>query len=423
MNMKKKAWVVGVNMGYGHQRTVHPLRDIAYEGKILNANDYPKIPKKDKRIWVNTRRFYEFVSRLKDLPLIGNFLFSLYDKLQKIPEFYPRRDLSKPILSIKKIFSTIEKGWGRDFIERLKKRPLPFVSSFFVSSFMAEEFNYPKNIYCIICDADVSRSWVSLDPEKSRIKYFAPNNWVVNRLKLYGVKDKNIHLTGFPLPKENAKKVKKDLGIRIVKLDPSGEYREKYSPLIRKYLGRIPSSVSRPITILFSIGGAGAQKEMAFKFVKSLSDKIKRGEIKVFLSAGIREEVRNYFARELEKEGLKDSEFAEIIFDKDIWDYFGRFNKALRETDILWTKPSELSFYTALGLPMLLAPPIGSQEDFNRKWLLSLGSGVLQENPKYADQWLIDYLKSGRFAEAAMRGFISAETEGSYNIEKICFGS
>jgi hypothetical protein len=46
----RKAWVVGVNMGYGHQRTAHPLRGLAYKGQAINANDYPGIPLKDKKI-------------------------------------------------------------------------------------------------------------------------------------------------------------------------------------------------------------------------------------------------------------------------------------------------------------------------------------------------------------------------------------
>jgi len=74
-------------------------------------------------------------------------------------------------------------------------------------------------------------------------------------------------------------------------------------------------------------------------------------------------------------------------------------------------------------LPIVVAPPIGSQEHFNRKWLVSLGSGILEENSNYANQWLIDFLLSGRFAESAMQGFLEAGSLGTYNIVKICFGS
>ncbi|GAI05993.1 unnamed protein product, partial [marine sediment metagenome] len=219
----KKAWVVTVNMGYGHQRTAYPLKKFAFEQKVINANDYQEIPEKDKKVWETTRGFYESISRFKRIPLIGNMAFSIFDKFQKIPTFYPHRDLSKPTFSLKKIFSTIKKGWGRDLILKLKKNPLPLITTFFTPAFMAEVFNYPEDIFCVVCDADISRAWVSLEPAKSKIKYFAPNSWVVNRLKLYGVKKENIFLTGFPLPIENIgtekqEILKKDLAYRVLNL-------------------------------------------------------------------------------------------------------------------------------------------------------------------------------------------------------------
>ena len=103
----KKAWVVTVNMGYGHQRTVYPIKDLAFDGKLIIANDYEGIPKNDKRIWESTRMFYEFISRSKRIPLIGENIFSLYDKFQKIPGFYPKRDLSKPTLGLKQMFQMV----------------------------------------------------------------------------------------------------------------------------------------------------------------------------------------------------------------------------------------------------------------------------------------------------------------------------
>jgi len=422
----KKAWVVTVNMGYGHQRTVYPLKDLALNEKFVIANDYEGIPKKDKRIWELTRRFYEFISRSKRIPLIGENVFSLYDKFQKIPGFYPKRDLSKPTLGLKQIFSLIGKGWGKDLISKFKEEPLPLITSFFIPAFMAEVFKYPGDIFCIVCDADISRSWVSLNPKKSRIKYLAPNSWVVNRLKLYGVKEKNIFLTGFPLPCENigTKKgeiLKHDLSHRILNLDPKKEYYQQYRVLIDKHIGSLPKKSDHVLTIMFTIGGAGAQKEIAIKYVKSLAEKIKKKEVKVILSAGIRKKVKEYFLKNIKKLGLEKNfnKNIEIVFSEKIDDYFKDFNQKLRKTDLLWTKPSELSFYTGLGIPIIMAPSIGSQEDFNRKWLISLGAGIAQENPAYANEWVFDFLNSGRFAEAIMDGFIEVEKLGSYNIKKI----
>ena len=389
-----KVWIVSADMGYGHQRTAYPLRDIAFGDKIINANHYDGIPKKDRNFWKRTRVLYEFVSRLKRIPLVGDATFSIMDRFQEILSYYPKRDLSHPI-----------------------------ISTFLTPAFMAEEFKYPGDIYCTICDADINRSWVSLHPKKSKIKYFAPCTWVRDRLKLYGVPKDNIFLTGYPLPKENIGEnleiLKNDLKYRLLNLDPKKEYRKMYGPLIKNTLGKLPEKPNHPLTIMFSIGGAGAQKEICIQAINSLRKEIKNKKLRFIISVGTRKELEKYFMDNLK--GLKLDGWVHILYGNNIEEYFTIFNEMLRETDVLWTKPSELSFYSGLGVPIIIAPTIGSQEDFNKKWLLHIGSAICQEDPKYADQWFFDILNGGDFAEVAMQGFMEIEKMGTYNIEKIIF--
>ena len=108
-----------------------------------------------------------------------------------------------------------------------------------------------------------------------------------------------------------------------------------------------------------------------------------------------------------------------MIFCKSKDEYFKRFTEVLRKTDILWTKPSELSFYAALGIPLLLSPPIGSQEVQNQKWLVRLGSAIPQLKVEYAAEWIVDFLNQGLFAEAAMQGFVEMERNGVKNIMRV----
>jgi len=422
-----KAWVVAVNMGYGHQRTAFPLRSLAPDGKVINANDYQGIPKKDRAVWVGTRKFYEFVSNFKRVLLIGELMFFIFDRFQKILDFYPKRDLSRSNFQLKEMYSLIKDGWGKHFIEKLKKNPLPLVSTFFPQSFMAEFFNYPNDIYCIICDADIARPWAPLSPRESRIKYFAPTSRVVERLKLYGIRPENIFFSGYPLPLENIgteslEILKQDLGFRLLNLDKSGRYSRQYHPLIEKYLGVLPQKPDHPLTIMFSVGGAGAQKEIGIRILKNLSSNIKKGEIKIILVAGIKEEIKEYFRKNIKTLRLEGNPNVEIVYASKIEEYFKEFNQKLRKTDILWTKPSELSFYAALGIPIIIAPPVGSQEEFNQRWLLKSGFGIKQENPIFISQWFFDWLESGYFAEAAMQGFIEGKKLGTFNIEKIICG-
>ncbi len=418
----KKAWIIAPDMGYGHQRTAYPLKDIALGREIINANNYVGIPKKDKEIWQTTRSFYEFISRFRRIPFIGEKVYLIFDSFQRILGYYPKRDLSKSNFSGKTIFSLIKKGWGKDLIEKLEKNPLPLVTTFFTPAFMAEQLNYPNNIYCVICDADIARAWVSLDPKKSRIKYLTPNTWTLERLKLYGVKPENIILTGYPLPKENLGSenleiLKKDLGYRLLNLDPKGRYRKLYAPLIKGYFGELPKLPNHPLTIMFSIGGAGAQKEIALSIASNLKEKIKAKELKIIISIGVRDELRKYFEKNIKD--LQLDGWINILSGKSTNEYFEKFNQALRTTDVLWTKPSELSFYAALGIPIIIAPSMGSQEDFNRRWLLHIGAAVPQENLKYTNEWFFDFLNSGDLAEMAMQGFIEMEKLGTYNIEKV----
>lgn len=426
---QRNAYVVAVDMGYGHQRAAYPLRKLSREEKVINANNYRGILSTDRKIWQQSRKVYEFFSRFKNFPVIGGIAWDIFDKFQAIEPLYPKRDLSKPTIQLKSTYSLIQNNqWGKHLIDKLAARPLPIVFSFFIPAFMAEIFNYPEEIYCLATDTDISRAWAPLNPHRSRIKYFAPNHRVEERLQMYGVKQENIFVTGFPLPDElvgtNKTILRRELGYRLFNLDPKKTYLQKYHDTISHHLGErnVPRTRHHPLTLTFAVGGAGAQRELGIEIIRSLKKKIKTKKINVILVAGIHNDVNQYFRNEICCLGLRSelkNNQIKIIFGVDKQDYFQKFNYALKHTDILWTKPSELSFYSALGLPIIMAPPIGSQERFNQKWLRAIGAGVNQEDPRYTDQWLFDWLASGWFAEAAMNGLLEGSTCGVENITKI----
>ncbi len=427
----KKAYVVSVNMGYGHERAAYGLRDLTEDG-IITANAYPGIPAKDKKLWSESRRLYEAISRLKPIPYIGDMIFEIMDKMQRIPNFYPRRDLSAPNAQIRQTYYFIEKlGLCRHLIEKLSKKPLPLICTFFIPAFAAEVYDYPGDIYLVICDADMARAWVPKDPKKSRIKYFAPNGRVMERLKLYGIKPENIFLTGFPLPKEliggpEGTVIKKDLVGRLCNLDPNGVFMNKYIKTLEAELGpgTCPLRKDHQLTITFSIGGAGAQKNLGGQILESLRLRLKRKEIALRLVAGTKKDVAESFVQAIKDMGLKkllgENIFVDFYHDRP--SYFIEFSKTLRNSDILWTKPSEMSFYCGVGLPIIMAPSIGSQEVFNRSWLKMVGAGVSQNDPDYTSEWLFDWINSGGLARMAWNGYIEAPTHGSYRIESIITG-
>lgn len=413
--------LIAADMGYGHQRAAYPLLDIALNNKIITINNYEGIPVWETKYWKNSLASYEKISRLKKIPILGTLVFEIMDAFQKIDPFYPKRDLSKPTTQEKFFYQVVKRGLGKDLVAKLNETKLPFLTTFFVAAYFAEAQNYQGDIYCVICDTDASRSWANLDSQKTRVKYFLPSEKVKERFMMYGVPENNLTVTGFPLPKENIGANKEilisDLATRLKHLDSKGIYLEKYSDLVENYLPE--KNINRPLTITYAVGGAGAQKEIGLTIVRNLKDKIIDGSLAVNLVAGNRLDVKDYFTEGLKNLGLDNNVNIQIIFDADKINYFKIFNQALRNTDILWTKPSELSFYCALGLPIIMSQPVGSQEDFNREWLLNVGAGVDSYDPEHVEEWLPDLLESGRLARAAMDGFLNAEAMGTYNIEKI----
>lgn len=423
MNKEKKINLVSANMGYGHQRAAYPLLHLS-NNEIITINDYAGIPEWEKKYWIKNLETYEKVSRFKKVPLIGGLVFSIMDHFQRIKDFYPHRDLSKPTFQQLYFNKLIKKGLGKDLIDKLNKTGLPMITTFFVAMYMAEEHHYTGDVYCIVCDADISRAWAPINPKKSRSKFLVPNERVKKRLTMYGVREDNIFITGFPLPSENIgdkqEVLKEDLTRRVIALDPAYNYRQKEKALLQKI---VPESLKdeskKTIEITFAVGGAGAQKEIGAEIISSLAHNIKNGEIKVNLVAGIRPEVKQYFEEEVRINGLELGKEVDIIFHKEKIEYFKLFNKALHKTDILWTKPSELSFYSGLGLPIIMSETVGSQEIYNRAWLMSTGAGIDSHDSKYVDEWLPDMLSSGRLARAAVDAYLNAGYDGVKNIEKI----
>lgn len=421
--MNNKIHLVAVDMGYGHQRAAYPLLELSREG-VLNLNDYDGVENWEKSYWLKSQKTYEKISYFKRIPILGSLVFRAMDYFQQIDKFYPRRDLSPMTLQQKMFFSAIKKGVSRGLIERLAKEPLPFVTSFFVAAYGAEHYNYPGDIYCIVCDADISRAWAPIDPKNSRIKYFAPNERGRERLKQYGVPANNIIVTGFPLPLENIGEndeiIKSDLGKRIVSLDPLNKFRKTYDSYLKDNL-ELPVDAGRPLTITFAVGGAGAQREIGSQIITKLQSHIKEGKIKMNLIAGSREDVRDHFNKTLTEIGLENNQNARIIYHQQKMEYFRQFNECIRETDVLWTKPSELSFYSGLGLPIIMSEPVGSQEHFNREWLISIGAGLDSPNPEYVAEWLLDWRLDGRLARAAFNAYLNAPRDGVTNIKKALF--
>ena len=434
MESTAKAYIISANMGYGHQRAAYALKGLVQD-RIIAANDDPIVPDSDKAVWERARRFYETVTRLKEVPFVGRFTFDMYNKLQHISPFFPFRDLSRPTYSVRRLRRFIkEKGFGRSLVEYVGDSQLPVITTHFIPALV---FNYHgREIYCVVTDTDIHRVWASRYPRKGCITYLSPCRHASLRLRAYGVPHHRIIETGFPLPKENIGErlsiLHRDLVARLVNLDPNGVFFENYRGVIREKLfaddSAPPTSfndlkrhATHPLTITYAIGGAGAQGDIVLRMIKALERRLREERIKINIAVGTKPEVKEWLEREVERIGLDNHVGRGItILYGDIYEeYYAAVNRALRATDILWSKPSEVSFYTGLGLPIVMAPYIGAHEKYNRDWLSHLGSGYIQEDPDQADAWLTYWLEDGRLARAALQGYLYAPCMGTYNIEKL----
>ncbi|MGB4705485.1 MAG: hypothetical protein WBI18_10495 [Candidatus Saccharicenans sp.] len=427
------ARIVSVHMGLGHLRAASCLKNLSQKDIIVWGSGSYAAPG-EKKYWRAIRKVYYFLSRVGSYPVVGSLALKIILLIQRIPPFYPKKDLSHPTLAVKFLKFLIMKAGLCQRLPDYLKDGLPVIHTFYATAIALDIFSARENIsadnYLIICDADINRVWVPEKPAESRIKYLVPCTQAKRRLLSYGVRPENIFITGFPLPTANIgtesgfEVLKIDLLARLRRLDPAGKFFAYHSHSVSHLLGfkRLPEISDSNFTIMFAIGGAGAQTEIVRRILKSLKTSIKAGRVRLLLSCGVNRRVLEKTLRYVNQAGLWDHLDLNIhlVFSEDIFEYFEKFNRWLRQTDVLWTKPSELSFFCALGLPILMAEPIGPQEELNRRWLMEIHAGLTPPGPaEYCAEWLADLRESGRLAEAAWDGFLKARKLGTYKIRKL----
>lgn len=421
--------LVSIEMGYGHLRAATPLAGVLGT-PLLHADREPLAGAEEQRLWARARRLYEATSRLSQVPFLGTPLRSALESVTFIPPLHPLRDLTPPTMGVRMLERYVRKGMGAGLASRLKETGEPLLTTFFAPAIAADRMGCDQ-VYCVVTDTDINRVWVARDAARSRIRYFAPSRRVVRRLCSYGVRRDRIELTGFPLPDEllggpDLPVLRTNLAARLVRLDPAGSFRRECGDELRHFLGALPASQEgEPVMLTFAVGGAGAQAGLARRFLPSLRRPIEEGRLRLTLVAGVRPEVAASFREHL-KEARLESQLGngvEILLEPDLDAYFRRFNELLARTDLLWTKPSELTFFGALGVPLVFSWPVGVHERYNRRWAMEAGAGFKQRDPRHAGEWLAEWLEDGTLAGAAWNGFMRLPKFGLYRIAEVMRGA
>jgi hypothetical protein len=416
----KTPLVAAVEMGYGHVRAARALAD-ACGVPLIQADRPPVADAADRARWRRTRLAYEATSRLSQIPVVGAPLRWALDELTAIPNLHPFRDLSAPTGGVRALDRLVRRGLGSGLVEELRRTGRPLLTTFYATAIAADRAGVDR-VFLVVTDADVNRVWVPLDAAASRIRYLVPTHRAGRRLQLYGVSPERITFTGFPLPHELVggtalAPALRNLAARLVRLDPQRAFRGEQREVLGHLLGPLPEEEEgRPPLITFAVGGAGAQAGMARQFLPSLARPIRDGRLRLALVAGVRVDVRDAFEGMLAEAGVSGAPGIEVLHARDLDGYIDGMNALLARTDVLWTKPSELSFFAALGIPLVCAPPVGFHERINRRWVRESGAGFKQRDARCAADWLSDLLAEGALAAAAWAGFTRLPKFGLYRI-------
>ncbi|MBE5961406.1 MAG: hypothetical protein E7256_08470 [Lachnospiraceae bacterium] len=151
----------------------------------------------------------------------------------------------------------------------------------------------------------------------------------------------------------------------------------------------------KPMRFLLTIGGAGAQKEIFAAIIKELLPFIKKRQAALYVNVGdyknVWEELKSEI-KALEKATIHFDDWKEtcqfaadaiqgevtgihVFYHADIFQAVYTTNLLMRSTDVLVTKPSELSFYP---IPKLFIKRVGGHERWGAIHSSEIGDGTLE---------------------------------------------
>lgn len=413
--------IISLEMGYGHLRAAYPVAD-ALGCCVFLADEPPIAGEKDARLWQLIRTGHKVLSGPGGSDWLVHQANALMDLVTIIPPMHERADQSRPDFATKFMNQLIKRGLGRGLVKYLQDRGSALLTTIYAPALVANAAGIER-IYCVVTDADVQRVWVPYNARESRIHYFAPSTRVARRLQAYGVRERQITLTGFPLPHELTNEtalesLRGHVARRVARLDPEGSFRRLHAPVLSRLLGDLPNSSDGPLVLTIAIGGAGAQANLAEEVLPRLKDRIRDDRVHLNLVAGIRAEVAQRFSHAVESARLTSrlGRSINIVYESSFSEYYRRFNALLPETDVLWTKPSELSFYAGLGIPLVVSQPVGTHERYNRRWLRERGAALKQRRIEHFPGWFDEWLADGTLAACAWSAFTRIPSDGTLNI-------
>lgn len=162
----------------------------------------------------------------------------------------------------------------------------------------------------------------------------------------------------------------------------------------RKRLDRIENNKSK--RILLTIGGAGAQRDLFAMLISALLPKVQAQEVTLLINVGDYKNVWEGLVADIPELGKLavchfdqweetktfansliegDAEGIHVFYHKDIFAAVYATNLLMRSTDLMVTKPSELSFYP---VPKLMIKRVGGHEAWGAVRAAEIGDGTIE---------------------------------------------
>lgn len=402
-------------MGYGHLRAARAIAE-RLGTRVRRADALELAGSDEVSEWRRLKSGYETLSRATDWPVVGAVASSALDRMTRMGGV--RRDPSLPDLTSRRLQSRIRAGLGAELVRRLRSSGERLISTFYAPAIAAAEAGLDATV-CVVTDVDVHRIWAPVDASRTPLWYCVPAERTRSRLISYGVSPGRVVVTGFPLPPRLAgsldpERLRRHLRRRQARLDPCG-----------RSLPSSPGEVEpepregplEPPRITFTVGGAGAQRRQLGRFLRALLPEVACRRLRLSVSVGTHEELLPWLRRLADEARVAvHGDRFQIVHRKSVDDYLVAFEELLAHSDALVTKPSEMSFYAALGLPLILTTPLGDHERANREWLLENGAAVTLGDDEDVLRRMQHWLESGTLAHVAWNAYQRLPRHGARRI-------
>jgi len=191
---------------------------------------------------------------------------------------------------------------------------------------------------------------------------------------------------------------------------------------------------NRPRRWLMSVGGAGAQKDTFKSIIRQLLPYIRKNKAVLFINAGDHKNVWEELAREVpqmrkfvklhfndfsdtenftSKIYKSDTKGIHVFCHNDIFEAVYSTNLLMRASDILISKPSELSFYP---IPKLMIKRVGGHEAWGAVRSAEIGDGTYECGTANEISGMIELMQnSSDITEQMCSNIITAKKAGIYD--------